>query len=354
MTRISRYVRKAVLGGIGVVLLVFAGLDIMLSLIDQQSDLFGDYGFLDAAWQVLITLPGRLDIYLPFIVLIGCLVGLGQLAANSELIVLRAAGVSTARIVWMAAKPALAFAVLGLLMGEFLAPDLDRYAQARKMQLQWGSVGLSSEYGLWLRDGEQFANATAVQPDGVLYGLSIYRVSDADWRVEETLQARRAIWKGDYWLLEKVTQTAFGAERTERSWQPLMRWYAAVTPDMLRILMLKPRQLSARDLWYYGRYLQAQGLDSSEYRLNFWNESLKLLAIASLVLVAVSFIFGPLRSATLGLRVFVGIAIGLVFNTLHSLLGPASMVFGFSPFVAVMVPVVLTALAGLVLLLRAR
>ena len=123
---------------------------------------------------------------------------------------------------------------------------------------------------------------------------------------------------------------------------------------MLRILMLQPKQLSVRDLWYYSDYLQAQGLDGSEYRLNFWTEGLKVLAIASLVLVAVSFIFGPLRSAPLGQRVFVGVIIGLGFNTLQNLLGPASMVFGFSPFLAVIVPILVTAMIGTVLLVRAR
>ncbi|TNF36560.1 MAG: LPS export ABC transporter permease LptG [Gammaproteobacteria bacterium] len=354
MNRINRYIRKSVLTGIGMVLLVFVGLDLVLSLIDQQSELFGDYGFMDSAWLTLVTLPGRLDIQLPFVVLIGCLVGLGQLAVSSELTVMRASGVSTASIVWMACKPALLFTLLALMVGEFVAPDLDRYAQSRKTLLQWGSTGFMHEYGMWLRDGQQFANANAVQPDGVLYGLSVYRMSD-QWRIDSALQARRASWQpGGYWLLEKVAITYFHGDSTSREWQPEMRWYSSITPDMLRILMLKPKQLSVRDLWFYADYLQAQGLDGSEYRLSFWGEALKILAIASLVLVAVSFIFGPLRSAPLGQRVFVGVIIGLVFNTLQSLLGPSSMVFGFSPFLAVMVPIAVTALLGVVLLVRAR
>jgi lipopolysaccharide export system permease protein len=254
----------------------------------------------------------------------------------------------------MVSKPALAFALIALLVGEFVSPDLDRYAQSRKTVLQWGSAGFMHEYGMWLRDGKQFANANAVQPDGVLYGLSVYRMSDA-WEIDSALQARRATWQDDgYWLLEKVAITHFSGDSTSREWQPELRWYSSITPDMLRILMLQPKQLSVRDLWYYSDYLQAQGLDGREYRLSFWIEGLKILAIASLVLVAVSFIFGPLRSAPLGQRVFVGVIIGLVFNTLQHLLGPASMVFGFSPFLAVAVPILVTAMIGTALLVRAR
>lgn len=354
MNRINRYIRKNILTGIGMVLVVFIGLDLVLSLIDQQSELFGDYTFLDSIIMTLVTLPGRMDMQLPFVVLIGCLVGLGQMAVSSELTVMRASGVSTARIVWMSAKPALAFTLLALLVGEFVAPDLDRYAQSRKTVLQWGSTGFMHEYGMWLRDGQQFANANAVQPDGVLYGLSIYRMSD-DWDIDSALLARRATWSGEgYWLLEKVAITHFRENATDREWQPELRWYSSITPDMLRILMLKPKQLSVRDLWYYADYLKAQGLDSSEYRLGFWVEGLKILAIASLILVAISFVFGPLRSAPLGQRVFAGVVIGLVFNTLQSLLGPASMVFGFSPFLAVITPIAVTAVLGTALLVRAR
>ena len=226
MNRINRYIRKNILTGIGMVLMVFIGLDLVLSLIDQQSELFGDYTFFDSVVMTLVTLPGRMDIQLPFVVLIGCLVGLGQMAVSSELTVMRASGVSTARIVWMSAKPALAFTLLALLVGEFAAPDLDRYAQSRKTVLQWGSAGFMHEYGMWLRDGKQFANANAVQPDGVLYGLSIYRMND-DWHIDSALLARRATWSGEgYWLLEKVAITHFKENATEREWQPELRWYS--------------------------------------------------------------------------------------------------------------------------------
>lgn len=349
MSRINRYVRRHVLSGVAMVLLVFLGLDTLVSLIDQQGDMKGQYGFGDALVHTAMTLPGRLDVYVPFVILIGCLVGLGQLAVSSELVIFRASGVSTWRIIGMAAKPALLFAAACVLLGEFVAPEWDRAAQLRKAQLQ-SSKG-SVEYGVWLRDGRQFANVGVLQPDGTLYGLSLYQV-DENWHVERAIQARRAFWRDGSWLLEQVEQTRFLQDRTERDWHEQLRWHSSITPDRLRVLMLKPRDLSLRELRYYATYLEQQGLDASEYRLNFWRESLKILAIASLMLTAVSFVFGPLRGASLGLRVFVGIVIGVAFNTLQNLLGPASMVFGFSPLIAVLLPILLTALIGVWLLRR--
>ena len=76
------------------------------------------------------------------------------------------------------------------------------------------------------------------------------------------------------------------------------------------------------------------------------------LADASLVLLAISFVFGPLRSATMGSRVFVAISIGLVFTIMQRMMGPASLLYGFSPLVAVLVPIMICLLLGIFLLRR--
>jgi lipopolysaccharide export system permease protein len=80
---------------------------------------------------------------------------------------------------------------------------------------------------------------------------------------------------------------------------------------------------------------------------------LQPFTIVSLVLIAISFVFGPLRQVTMGYRIFAGVIVGLVFRTLQDLLGPASVVFGFSPFLAVVLPAIICSLIGLWLLRRA-
>jgi len=80
---------------------------------------------------------------------------------------------------------------------------------------------------------------------------------------------------------------------------------------------------------------------------------LQPVVTAALVLMAISFIFGPLRSVTLGQRVFTGVLVGFTFRIAQDLLGPSSLVFGFSPLFAVLVPTAICALAGFWLLRRA-
>jgi len=74
----------------------------------------------------------------------------------------------------------------------------------------------------------------------------------------------------------------------------------------------------------------------------------------ALVLVAVSFIFGPLRDGTLGFRIFAGVLVGIAFRTSQDLLGPASLVFGFAPVYAALLPLLGCMLGGLLLLWRAQ
>jgi lipopolysaccharide export system permease protein len=133
-----------------------------------------------------------------------------------------------------------------------------------------------------------------------------------------------------------------------------LRWDTNVTPQLLTMEVVAPDKLPLLDLYRYTRYLQQQGLNADDFELAMWRKLLQPLAVSGLVLVAVSFIFGPLRDGTMGFRIFAGVIVGIVFRTSQDLLGPASLVFGFSPLYAALMPVVVCLLMGFALLSRAR
>src|SRR5690606_19194023 len=108
MRLLSRHVSATVLMSILTVLLVVVSLDAMAAIIDGIGDLKGDYGFWAMLLHVFITLPGSIYQNLPFSALIGCLIGLGMLASNSELVVMRAAGISLLRVFSFVLKPVVA------------------------------------------------------------------------------------------------------------------------------------------------------------------------------------------------------------------------------------------------------
>ncbi|BAN46853.1 LPS export ABC transporter permease LptG [Metapseudomonas resinovorans] len=352
MVRLDRYIGTSVFFGILAVLGVIVSLAAIFAFIDELGDLGGGYDVMAAAWYVVLTLPRRIYDMLPMAALIGSLIGLGTLASSSELTVMRAAGVSIGRIVWAVMKPMLVLMVVGVLIGEYVAPWSENMAQASRSLAQGGGDAQSSKRGLWHRQGEEFVHINAVQPNGVLYGVTRYHF-DGERRMQSASFARRALYQGDHWELEDVSTTHFRGDHTEVVNSVTERWDVELNPQLLGTVVMEPEALSITGLWRYIHYLADQGLNNGRYWLAFWTKVLQPLVTAALVLMAISFIFGPLRSVTLGQRVFTGVVIGFVVRISQDLLGPSSLVFGFSPLFAVLVPAGICALAGVWLLRRA-
>ena len=352
MVKLDSYIGKSVFVAILAVLGIILGLASLFAFIDEMGDISDSYSLLDAGSFVLLTAPRRLYDMLPMAGLIGCLIGLGSLASNSELTIMRAAGVSIGRIVWAVMKPMLVLMLAGVLIGEYLAPVTENKAQADRSLAQGGGEAQTSKRGLWHRQGEEFVHINTVQPNGLLLGVTRYHF-DNERHLLSSSFSRKAQYQEDHWQLSDVTTTMFRGDHTEVVRSAEERWDVALTPQLLNTVVLAPESLSITGLWDYIHYLSDQGLNNDRYWLAFWTKVLQPLVTAALVLMAISFIFGPLRSVTLGQRVFTGVLVGFVFRIAQDLLGPSSQVFGFPPLLAVLLPAVVCAVAGLWLLRRA-
>ncbi|TDF78397.1 LPS export ABC transporter permease LptG [Pseudomonas sp. H9] len=352
MVKLDRYIGKSVLLAIIAVLGIILGLASLFAFIDEMGDITDSYTLWDAGSFVLLTAPRRLYDMLPMAALIGCLIGLGSLASSSELTIMRSAGVSIGRIVWAVMKPMLVLMLVGILIGEYLAPVTENKAQADRSLAQGSGDAQSSKRGMWHRQGEEFVHINSVQPNGLLYGVTRYRFDNERHLVTSSF-ARRAQYQDDHWQLSDVTTTHFRGDHTEVIKAPVERWDVTVTPQLLNTVVLAPESLSITGLWDYIHYLSDQGLNNARYWLAFWTKVLQPMVTAALVLMAISFIFGPLRSVTLGQRVFTGVLVGFVFRIAQDLLGPSSQVFGFPPLLAVVIPAAICAGAGLWMLRRA-
>lgn len=352
MRKIDRYVMTTVGGAMFLVMLVVLSLDLIFAFIAELDDAKNDYQMLQALSFVFMTLPRRIYDYLPLGAFMGCLVGLGAMASSSELTVIRAAGVSLKRIVWSAMKPALVIVLVGVLIGEYVAPPAERMAQSQKAIAQGAGENVASASGIWHREGEVFMHLNAVQPNGVLHGISLFRFDDERWLVSVSF-AERGIYQGDHWLLENVTTTNLSDDQTTQEKHRSLLWETGLSPDVLSVLIVKPEDLSISGLYTYASYLGEQGLNAANYWLAFWKKVLMPLGTAVMVLVAISFVFGPLRSVTMGFRVFTGLIVGLLFKYMQDLLGPMSLVFGFNPVLAIVLPIAINAVVGAVLMRRA-
>jgi lipopolysaccharide export system permease protein len=353
MRRLDRYIARRIWFTVLLVLLVVVGIDALTAFIDEAEDRSSTYDFALISRYVMLSLPGRCYEYLPFAALIGSLIGLGQLASTSELVVMRAAGVSNARLAAVTLTNALVIALLGFALGEYVAPQAEQAARSlRAVALYADRDARSDEGGIWKRDGNTFLHVRALRGDGRLYGVSAWEFDDAG-RLLRSLFADGAVHVDGGWSLRDVRMTRLQDEQLYSDAQAAMLLPSNVTPRVLALENVSPGALALGDLRGYTVFLRSQGQDTADFELALWRKLLQPLTVAGLVLVAISFVFGPLRDGTLGFRIFAGVMVGVLFRLSQDLLGPASLVFGFPPIYAAALPIVLCAVVGVLLLRRA-
>lgn len=343
------------------VLLVLGGLDLVFSTVDELGDSEGGYGTLAVLRYVLYTAPRHLYELLPATALIGALAGLGSLAAANELVGMQAAGYSRWQLTRAVMQPALLVMVAGLLLGEYVAPRLELQAEVDKSLARGQSIGLS-RFGHWQRDGRSFLHFNTVETSGVLHGLTLFAF-DEQQRLSLQLTAEQAMFAPvqatsgtPRWQLINVTRRDFtyNGDDVASNRQTLdeLEWPLDLTPDLLQVVIVDPDQLAISDLWRFANRFLQQGLDAAPYFLAFWKKALQPVNTAVLVLMAISFIFGPLRSASMGSRVFSAISLGLIVTILQRLLHNLGLVYHQPPLATVLFPMLLCLVAGLLLLQR--
>ena len=352
MKCLDRYIAYQVLSAVFVILLIIVGLDLIFEFVDQSADINERYRFSDVLSYLVLRMPSRLYEFLPLSSLVGCLVGLGVLASNSELTVMRAAGISIQRIVLAVLKPTMLLAVFALVLGEYVVPVTEQKAQSSRALAQSAGQALRSKHGVWHRENDQFIHINAVELGGKIHGVTRYTFNDQRQMLISSF-AESGVYSKGGWQLDNVVSTIFSGDHTTTDQAEQERWESGLTPTLLSVIVVDPMELSITGLWSYSNYLREQGLDSNQYLLAFWSKVLQPAAIFALVLVAISFIFGALRSVTVGQRIIVGVIVGLVFKFSQDLLGPASTVIGFTPLLATVIPIVICLVVGLLLLRKA-
>ncbi len=355
MKLLSRYVGRTVLLSMLMVLSLLLGLDLVFSFLGELEELKAAYQAPQALIFALLSLPWRLCDLMPIATLIGGIVGLGLLANNAELTVMRAAGISIWRLVWWVIKPAMLLVIGSLLFAEYIVPVSQDMADAGKAKALGGHYKVGELSGYWQRQGDTFVQMQNVTSDGVLHGIGFYQFNGQGQLQQTQFASTGQYQQANEWLLTEVSQSVWANDgSTQGSQYPSMIWRSEVTPDFLRLVTVSPEYLPPSHLFQYADYLERQGLSSSAYFLEFWKKALAPIAALSMVLVACSFIFGPLRSVTMGLRIISGILAGLGFRYLQDFAGYASLVYHFSPLLAASLPIALSLLWGLVALHRVR
>jgi lipopolysaccharide export system permease protein len=287
---------------------------------------------------VLLSTPTHAYELLPVAVLIGTLYVLAHLANNSEFTVMRAAGMSPGQAGGMLLRTGLLFAAVTFAIGEWVAPAAEEAAQQVRMRALSAAIGQDLHSGLWFKDERAFINVREAREANRLSGVRIYEF-DADHRLDSITSAAL----GEYlergaWRLSSVVQTRFTADGPRTTELAQTRWRTAVTPELISVLVVDPERMSAWGLYRYTQHLADNRQKTGRYEIALWKKLFYPIATLVMMALALPFAYLHARSGMVGLKVFLGIMLGIFFHTLNGLFAHIGLLQDWPPFAAAAVP----------------
>ncbi|MDX1454921.1 MAG: LPS export ABC transporter permease LptG [Gammaproteobacteria bacterium] len=349
---LDRYLARQVIAGSLLVALLLAALSSFLVLVGQMDDFQGTYGISEAIQFTLLSMPQQVYELMPMSVLLGSLLGLGNLAAGNELMVMRAAGISTVRLGRSSLLGGLVLALLTAGLGEFVAPNAEQSASALRTSARMNRISYLARGGVWARDGQFVFNVQQMLDADRLKGVSLYELGEGA-RIKRMLVAEEAVADPDGgWQLLDVAETVIDEERIESRRHDRLAWRSLLDTQLLRLFVVDPDKLSLRGLSEYTDFLSRNQLDVRSYKHAWWQRAIMPLSIIVMVVLALPFVFGPLRTVGTGQRVMFGVLIGVVFYIVNLTAGQVGIVFSMPAFLSAGLPTALTALLALHFLRR--
>lgn len=348
---LSTYIAKTVIGSILIVVAVLTAIELFSEFTREFSDIgIRNYTIWQAFQYVPLMLPQDIYLIFPMAGLLGSLVGLGVLASHSELIVMRASGLSIIQITYAVLKAALMLALAMIVVGEILAPIAQHKAVERKANAMSGGQALMTPQGLWLRNQDNFIHIDKVAPDGSLQSIVRYQF-DKEGRLATASFAAYGYYDDTQgWMFNDVHETEFLNDRVTTSSFKNQHWDLSLSRRLMGLTNMDPEQQSLPQIYKYIEARQKNGLNTNRYQFIFWQRVFQPLSILVMILLSVPFVFGVLRDAPMGVRIVIGSVCGFAYYITDQFIGRFAMVYNLPAILAALLPILLFAGVGYALL----
>jgi lipopolysaccharide export system permease protein len=352
---LDRYIARAVTSGClmacFVMLSVFAFVDFVSQLNSVGT---GDYGALQAAVFVLMRLPQRLFELSPSILLLGGILSLGAMAANSELIVMRASGISTMRITRSVLQAGFVIAILVAVLGEYVVPSATRSAKAYRAEAMEKKLIVGGTNDIWARDGNRYVNVKQILPDHQLQDIYVYELDD-NRELSAMLYAEHAQYQNDEWVLDGIKRSDISTTGVTTSFEKQLKLKRLILLELFSVLELESKDMSAIELLTYSEYLQNNKLDDGEYRLAFWIKIFTPLTCLAMLMIAMPIVFATTpRSGGVGQRLMLALIIGIAYFVINRSINHLGLAMNVAPILSASIPLLLVVVASLYFMRRVK
>lgn len=353
MNRLDRYIISHVFSLTTVVALALTALYTFITFVSESGDMKGNFGLMQLAGYVLWQIPTSLQVMLPIIALLGTLMGLGVLSAQNEITAMRAAGISLLRIGRATLMAGLVIGAFGLVLGEWLVPIGKENATELRDYYKKGRNPGTIDRPVWLREGSIILHVGQVKTETEVADVVAYSLRE-DLGLAAVVHAEEAHYLDGHWQARKVRRTDFTAEGAKVTELPEMVWEGNISPEVLRLVMLKSNAISIRGLMQLTAYLRANGLDDRQFRLELYRKLMAPVTVMAMMLFAVPFVMGSLRDSGAGQRLLFGVLVGVAFYMVNEVTASTGQLNGWPPLVSAGLPTFLLGAVGAWRLARAR
>ncbi|MBV1690566.1 LPS export ABC transporter permease LptG [Novosphingobium sp. G106] len=338
------------------------GVLLMLVLILQMLDLLTESGKILAyqgngqaqLWTyVTLRAPQLIARFLPYSVLLATILTLFTLNQNSEVISMKAAGLSAHQVLAPLFLTAIVVAVVSFTFNERVVT----HATGRLKVWQDASYGpLPQDSGVrsnvYLRDGDNILMAATVTGTGnamAMQGVSWYR-RDAQGMVTEQLRSPHATFSNPGWRLESPVR--FDVKSTETEQLDSLVIAKDVEPNQVTISSVDADSQSIFELTRSIADLQAAGRRTTELEGKWWHKISGPLSSVLMPLLGAMAAFGLARSGQVLIRAIIGMALGFTYFVIDNAALAMGNFGGYPPLVAAWAPFLLFAFIGETVLIR--
>jgi len=355
MNVLVRYVISEILRNVALVLSVLVAVSSLFLFVSQLDDIgVANFGFREAILFVVLRMPRAIVESLPASTLLGSLLGLGNLATQSELIAMRAAGVSRLQLLGTVGLAGIVLSGIMVMLGESIAPSLGSYAREMRGEALLDEVELANGRSTWFKDEDIVVNVRRGFGGDGAGGVYLYEFSDSHHIAALARAESVASEDSTSWTLSGYAETRFTADRLSASQSARNAHELDFNAELLGLSEVRHDLLDTPSLQRYIDYLSDNGRDARRYLIAYWNRWASAVSVPFMALLAVPFVFGSLRSVGSGARLVVGLCIGLGFYVADQVLTNSGAVYGFDPLWVAWTPTAVLVMIVVVAAARAR
>ena len=332
MKLIDWYIFKSISKMTLIVLFVFAVLSGFIDFISQTDDIgVGEYGVYEAVQYTLLKLPSSVFQLIPIIVLIGSLIGLGNLSKNNEITVILSSGLSFLRLSLSTILSGIILCFLTISLGEYLSPPMERLADQLRTKNKYNLESIGESKGFWVKEGNKIININFVSENKSFGQLTIFELGSGG-QIEKISRASSAgIDDYNQWILSNLNESIFNSTGIESTYSRYKIDKTKLDRDLVGLSVVESEDLNIIELFRFIEYLESNTLDAGLYKASFHSRLASLFVIPIMCLFALPLSFGFQRSRGTGYRITIGIIIGVAYFVMQNTLMESVQIYSINP-----------------------